>query len=441
MSDITFITAPIGGGKSLYATIQICHELERTERKVVTNVPLDMAELAEYCHKYIKQPVDLRKRVRLLTETEVPRFFRFMPETDLDWHEIPEDMPNRQRDEARAARRKALFAQRQGDGGCLYVLDECHIFFPAREWQRIGTEIEDYMSQLRKLNDDLFLITQHAEKVDKNFRRNSTQWIYVRNMGKSRLLMGVGLPGKFRYSVFPQQPIRNDKPDESGWFRLKDRNYCKLYNTMAGVGLAGRINPETGGKRNHWVRWVVALCAVVAIAWTLPKLSMKGLTAFIGVTTGMGNKTAHQMVDGSGTNKVFRTGVPVSEKKSKTVAVDDEDKPTVVAVSLVPGATFATLSDGTKLRAFTVLPDGRIGLKDGTVYEMNNEYKPAPVVPGNVTPSVTSQQRIGEWLEPPVVENTLIIIGRDNDDHRPRFRGVGGINSARGGFSNGGYSP
>jgi Zonular occludens toxin (Zot) len=274
MADITFVCAPIGGGKSLYATRAICMELERSERMIVTNVPIFDLEapegkmtLGEWAHKYVSFPVDIRKRFRLLTRDEVFEFWRYLPGKDL---------PNMERVTAtRDTETVPDLQSRQGDGGCFFLIDEVHLYFSARDWGKNGVKVETYMSQLRKLNDDLFLITQHPEKVDKNFRRNATEWFYLKNMGKTKLWAGVSLPGRFRYHIFDQMPVRNDKPIQSGWMRLEDREYYRVYDTMAGVGLTGKLNPEQSRtKGRHWSVWVAAIVLIVVACFTLPRLAM-----------------------------------------------------------------------------------------------------------------------------------------------------------------------
>src|SRR5579859_2884107 len=186
MADITILTAHIGGGKSLYATRQICEELRRSERMIVTNVPIFLEDapegyitLGEWCHKYVERPVDLKKRFRLLTDEEVWEFWRYLPGRKLD--EVERSMPKGE------VEKVPDLASRQGDGGCLYAIDEAHLRFGARDWQRTGTAIQFYMSQLRKLNDDIYLISQNPGKLDKNFRRDATEWIVMQNMAKKSL--------------------------------------------------------------------------------------------------------------------------------------------------------------------------------------------------------------------------------------------------------------
>ncbi len=330
MADIVFVSAVIGGGKSLYATRCILEELRRSNRMIVTNVPLRMdtpAEddgttmtVAEWCHKYIDEPVDLRKRLRVLTREEVFEFWRYLPDRD-PLPLVSQARPGKDPVEVTDLEARVELA-RKGEipFGCFYVIDEVHLYFAARDWQAIGNKVEHYMSQLRKCNDDLFLITQHPEKVDKNFRRNSTQWLYLKNMSRTRLWGGVMLKGRFRYNIYPDMPQRGDKPEQSGWMQLADKEYHKCYDTMAGVGLMGKMHPESSRvKGYHWSLWVVLIVACGFGAFWVPRIVMGAVGRTIGASVVGMQRGITSKISGQGVNGV----VPGSSasKPSPNVAV------------------------------------------------------------------------------------------------------------------------
>jgi len=285
MSEIRMLCGGIGHGKSLWATIQGATELEKSDRFIVTNIALNLPEWAEFAHQYIKPAVNVNVRVRELTKEQARTWWLYLPGKDLrDLEEVSQRQPGAPVHSVYGTTLEPWWQR-----GCLYLIDEVHLLYSAREWQKSGQDVESYMSQLRKLNDDLWLITQHPGKVDKNFRRNATEWWYVRSMARARLLLGVGIPGKFRWTVYDSEPQRNDKPAGAGWFTVKNRNYGSLYRTMAGVGFAGlQSEPESQPKRRSWWVWVVALSVVVAIALFLPG----GLGRLIGYAAGIAGKEA-----------------------------------------------------------------------------------------------------------------------------------------------------
>ena len=372
MSEIAFVTAPIGGGKSLFGARTICEELATTDRLVVTNLPMWLGDgpvppgklsLADWCHEFSVQAVDVRKRVRLLTRDEVYNFWLHYPGFDLCVLRRPwrggekggkeEQVPDLQT-------RQDMQNSGEIPRGTLFVIDEVHLYFGARDWQVVGSSVEHYMSQLRKLNDDLYLITQHPGKVDKNFRRNSTEWIYLQNMGKVRLFGGVSFKDKFRAHTFPFEPMKNDKPVATISLNLLDRRYCDTYDTMAGVGLAGKLAPEKARSRGgHWSRWVAIGVVVLAVAVVFPPLMMsmigRGIHGSLkaingGVSGAFVGALRHP--DGNvqlpvnpppvtGTTNVYRSSEARRDVECTNIFLMGE--------STVAGKTVFYLSDGTKI--------------------------------------------------------------------------------------------
>jgi hypothetical protein len=284
MADIVFVVAPIGGGKSLYGCRAICEELGRTDRDIVTNLPVFIQEtpdeshmtLGEWCHEYIEREIDIKRRVRKLTDGEMWEFYRHYVGWDMPdgLVEVPAKGGKGVETEEGPDLQMRMDRIRSGEMsmGTLFVLDEVHNFFSARSWQKVSRGVELYMSQLRKFNDDLLLITQHPEKVDKNFRRNATEWIYLKNLGRTRLWAGVSLKGRFRFETYSEQPRFGDKPSTAGFMQLQDKDYHKVYDTMAGVGLTGKLAPEKSRWEGRgWWLWVVIGVVGLLGCWFLPR--------------------------------------------------------------------------------------------------------------------------------------------------------------------------
>jgi len=380
MSEISFLYAPIGGGKSLFASRAVAEELRKGERMIVTNLPMwyddapkDHLSLAEWCHKYAQSPVDVRKRVRLLQRDEVFDFWLHYPGFDLknvkratrklEGHNVVEQLENVPDLETRQEMQSAGKIPH----GCFFVIDEVHLYFGARDWQKIGSSVEHYMSQLRKLNDDLFLVTQHPGKVDKNFRRNSTEWIHLQNLSKVRLVGGVSFKNRFRFQIFNAEPIRGDEPQRKGWIALEDKEYHKIYDTMSGVGLSGKLLPEAAKARGgHWSRWIVLMILVMAVAFTVPKMAMtaigKGVhralggfeSAVAGAVPGVGGKGSvipapQAVASGAVAQSTFEQTAGVF--RSRSAVPTNADGVLWIGYSVKQGRIEVYLSDGQTFRA------------------------------------------------------------------------------------------
>lgn len=315
MADIRFKYAQIGGGKTLHSVVEMCAELEKTERYVVTNVSVLIDDcpdgywtFREYCQKFIEKPVDVTRRVAVLTKEQSVEFFRYLPAASLTPEQVAthglEIVENKfPWGTCRVAKlplredvvngKLVNFAARNHQSGCFkvgchYFIDEVHKLFSARAYHKVSPMVEDYQSELRKLDDDLTLITQNPEKVDKNFRRNATEWMMVQNMSKTVLFMGVTLNNRFRYHWFNQSemPTRLDKPTVSGWYSFeRKRRYHHLYLTMEGVGVSGGLVKEsTRIKGRSPFVWAGALVAIVLIAYFLPRIVQGVITGVVGGT-------------------------------------------------------------------------------------------------------------------------------------------------------------
>jgi Zonular occludens toxin (Zot) len=257
--SVFYICGKPGGGKTYIGVKQICEELAdpNSNRFIVTNIALKLPELAEWCHKHCKHEVNLSERIRILDDIETGEFWLYEPGRQFD-----------QRREIKMKRRTMDVPdfEDRAERGCLYVIDEVHVYFGARDWQATGNDATFFLSQHRKLNCDVVMITQHPEQTDKALRRLAQEYMSVRNLLREPILgFNLGtLFGAFRYVRTlnsPQSP--NPAPFESGFVSLDLKEIGKLYDTTAGVGIAGRVAPPAVQKRGRHVAWLLIPIAIV----------------------------------------------------------------------------------------------------------------------------------------------------------------------------------
>jgi len=152
---IHFISGKPGNGKSLYAVRLIIDELVHGNRTVVTNVALKEKELREYLDKeYPSFMGDLSSRLRILTTEETGQFWLIRGAalslagvdkldekqgTRLDFGTVyiggaglaeelsAHGVPVEKRETGFVTNAYAL-------PGVMYVIDEIHIHFDARNW-------------------------------------------------------------------------------------------------------------------------------------------------------------------------------------------------------------------------------------------------------------------------------------------------------------------
>lgn len=254
---IHFLFGKPRAGKSLLAVRLLVDEIKGGKRLVVTNLPLDLGKLAEYCGG------DLAGRVRILKDDECSTFWRFSgPDRECKrWDSF------RQGD---LALRVPTFSDREHP--VLYVIDEAHLFFNAREWQKVGMEAAYYMSQHGKLGDEIVLVSQHPQQVDKGFRMLGQDFTVVKNLA-NEAVMGFGAPGWFRWASFGELPRQGSVQSASGTFKLDVSGVAALYNSSAGAGgIVGRgVSEESHSRARSW-KWLLLFPVFVAVvAWWGPK--------------------------------------------------------------------------------------------------------------------------------------------------------------------------
>lgn len=234
---IHFVQGKPGGGKTLYALRLIIAELVRGNRRVVTNVALKLPELNEYLQiKYPKETINLFERVRILQEAELKTFWQFRAPPGENYE---------------------TWAH-----GALIVLDEVHLYFNARKWMDTGDACLHYLSQHRKLGDDVICVTQHPDNVDKQFRSVAQDFSVIKNGYTAKIGWFRGLPMFTRTSYNTQPSGTKQEPFETARFQLDAKGMASCYDTAAGVGVLGRSADTKKAPRGIHPGWFIfgAIC-------------------------------------------------------------------------------------------------------------------------------------------------------------------------------------
>ena len=148
------------------------------------------------------------------------------------------------------------------DAGVFFVLDEVHIAFNSRAWAETGAEVLYYLSQHRKLGDDVICVTQSVANVDKQFRSVAQDFTYIRNLGKE-MHGKFRLPARFVRKTYSQPPTGSTavEPMDIGFFSLDINGIARCYDTAKGVGIHGRSGADTRQRPKgiHWAWFIVGL--------------------------------------------------------------------------------------------------------------------------------------------------------------------------------------
>ena len=196
-----FVSGKPRAGKTWWAfTKLLVNEIRTSKRFIVTNISVDLEELAGVLHEDYGETYDLRHRVRMLNENETGRFWLHpAPGVDITatrsiGEEEGEEGAALDVVEQKKKKKKPLVVPDFScvpDPGTLFLIDECHVFFSARRWQRTGDDCLYYCSQHAKLTHDVILISQNLKQVDSQLRELAQEYHYLRNHSKERQWLGL----------------------------------------------------------------------------------------------------------------------------------------------------------------------------------------------------------------------------------------------------------
>ena len=267
-----------GGGKTYYALINyILRELAYGDRCVCTTVALKLPELSAYlAKKYPSRDIDVNKRVRILTRDEGRRFWLHrQPGVDL------EDVTDQEYDNGK----NPDYSSVAHLGGVLYVIDEIHIDFDARNWAKIGRGLTYYNSQERKLLDDQVFITQFLDLVDKRVKNFSQEWIVCRNFRYEKFLTFLSKGSSMQALHFPFPPTGRvgEVADEKHRYKVNP-DIADCYDTSVGVGFRGAGKADTVQKKKALPWWVIF--AAAPALWFVLSKGIDRATSLVGGTDG-----------------------------------------------------------------------------------------------------------------------------------------------------------
>ncbi len=196
---IRIVTGKLGAGKTLYSTMLICDVLSKG-RVVFTNIDIQWDDMKKLAYRL--------NRVRLDDKQLIRHDCGQFP----DWHEhVPFGT-------------EAGFVE--------VFLDEIHLFFNARDWQKTGIQhktLLSFLTQSRKARVNITFITQEITNVEKQFR-SMAEW-EEKIVPSSHMPLGIikSFPFKFFFVVY--RDAENGNTVNKSW-RLYDKRFFKAYKSF-----------------------------------------------------------------------------------------------------------------------------------------------------------------------------------------------------------------
>ena len=164
------LTGKPGAGKSYFATRVIIAEImEGKNRPIVSNVPINKEKLREYTRKdFYYYPLE--------TYTDNKAFF-----TNRGYYQI-DDLP---------CTENIDFAPllKEDDEGVLFIIDEAHLYFNARNWKHMPQATISYITTIRHVGDSLIWMCQKFTDIDSQIRGKTQAFHLLRNLEKEKIGM------------------------------------------------------------------------------------------------------------------------------------------------------------------------------------------------------------------------------------------------------------
>jgi hypothetical protein len=324
-----------GGGKTLYAMRLIGDELLVGNRVIVTNVPVNIAELAKWVE--VRRPgLNIMERVFLLDDThQTGQFWRFRPGgSPLPF--VGKDNWQNLHDREQLSK---AYAEALPRGGVMFVIDEVHNFFAARDWSKTGPDVLYYLSQHRRFGDTVILISQSMNFVESQFRALAQDLTVLTNIGKSKAL-GFRMPRLFFRSLYNGSKEATIALERK--VTVLDSSLAACYNTAAGVGIHGRSADI--GERLTGAPWWAGLAIVGLVTFCLFNFVPRMVANYFSGSTNAILKPVN------GSHVAVSTNVPVSPMVSVVAAAPAA--PVVVTTNrmtgcmLLNGFLHVTMADG-----------------------------------------------------------------------------------------------
>lgn len=268
---LRFCSGITRGGKTKFVVNEVIDELRFGKRPIICSLALRLDPwvnskgvpyegLVHGLQRKFGQSFNVRGRVFFLTDEQVHEFWNWrlrVGGTELE--QMPQ--PDKRNWEFDGAIWQPAF----------YVVDEAHLHFRKKDWDKIGDSGLAWASQNARAGDDCWLITQRAELVAKPFRDQSAECYWMVNHIHRRIGMFRGLK-RISYEVhLNTPPSAGDPPLSGGTLEFRDDWLNGVYDTAAGGRVVGgNADLGTHAKGLH-LGWggVMAVGAMVAIALIL----------------------------------------------------------------------------------------------------------------------------------------------------------------------------
>lgn len=266
----TVVVGKFGSGKSLYGVQLVVDELVNGNRAIVTTLALRLDRLNHYVQTLTDRDCQVLQRVLVINKEELGRFWRFRgPGRWGEYGTEPEILGAVERQmEKGVVKEEADPRWSCVSRGVMYVLDEAPVRFHARMWAETGIEFSGYMTQHRKVSDDVYSLARTASMLDKQFRQTADRCAVLDNWYQRAVGMFTA-PRKIVVHWFencPPGPF--EPPARKEELRIDPEGLAGCYWTAKGLGVGG-VSADIGKKAKGLPWWssIVFVVLGVIVFW------------------------------------------------------------------------------------------------------------------------------------------------------------------------------
>lgn len=224
---IEVFTGKLGGGKSYHAAMRIANQLG-IGGTVASNMELHFDGLASYCLAVHGVHIEERQLIRIPDEIESVEVVSSSGKRSIV-------------DVSTVYRFHSFVPAGTADCPVLVVIDEAHLFFNSRDYAKtdqLGRGMLSYLTQSRKVGNDLILITQDWRNLDSQFVRLLQFLWKFRDMSRFKIPpLGIAWPCSWPLVgwLFPDLlAVQLDQDGKTQLHRVwsnKDKRVFKCYET------------------------------------------------------------------------------------------------------------------------------------------------------------------------------------------------------------------
>jgi hypothetical protein len=278
---ISCFTGKPGNGKTLTMMHFLAEDLFRTNRFIVTNIPVKLEELAEFIESETDRrnlkSIKLHERLLCIDTVEALMFWRFrpcgliLPKWDGKSGE-GKVLPEEELLKASKKYWQRIGKHKGATTPVSYYISEAHRYYNAKRFAAISVIAELYATHHRHLHDEVYLDTQFPKQLCVAMRELIEEWHVLRN-DYNRNVGFVKMIPRIRMSSYYEMPTGGalQKPFDKRSIFIKENGVAGCYESTGALGAIERAQDTEEQKKKKGIdlRVFVGACVLGVVLFFL----------------------------------------------------------------------------------------------------------------------------------------------------------------------------